>query len=233
MNRPWKRPSNRYGQTPEPVTPYQKAGQVWDDRIGSARVQAKNWRLMALGQTALVLILGAGLVYTTSRSFVTPYVVELSTDGAVRAVGPATEGYKPVDAQIAYHLAEFIRNSRGVSIDPIVLRQNWLKAYDYATDRASATLNEYARDNDPFADIGNRSVSVDVTSVVRSSDDSFTVRWRETSFRNGAEQAETFWTGTLSVVTSLPRDADTLHRNPLGLYVHGINWSRDLNSRGN
>ena len=143
MNRPWKRPSNRYGQTPEPVTPYQKAGQVWDDRIGSARVQAKNWRLMALGQTALVLILGAGLVYTTSRSFVTPYVVELSTDGAVRAVGPATEGYKPVDAQIAYHLAEFIRNSRGVSIDPIVLRQNWLKAYDYATDRASATLNEY------------------------------------------------------------------------------------------
>ena len=233
MNRPWKRPSNRYGQTPEPVTPYQKAGQVWDDRIGSARVQAKNWRLMALGQTALVLILGAGLVYTTSRSFVTPYVVELSTDGAVRAVGPATEGYKPVDAQIAYHLAEFIRNSRGVSIDPIVLRQNWLKAYDYATDRASATLNEYARDNDPFADIGNRSVSVDVTSVVRSSDDSFTVRWRETAFRNGAEQAETFWTGTLSVVTSLPRDADTLHRNPLGLYVHGINWSRDLNSRGN
>ena len=233
MNTPWKRPSNRYGQTPEPVTPYQKAGQVWDDRIGSSRVQAKNWRLMALGQTALVLILGAGLVYTTSRSFVTPYVVELSTDGAVCAVGPATEGYKPVDAQIAYHLAEFIRNSRGVSIDPIVLRQNWLKAYDYATDRASATLNEYARDNDPFADIGNRSVSVDVTSVVRSSDDSFTVRWRETAFRNGAEQAETFWTGTLSIVTSLPRDADTLHRNPLGLYVHGINWSRDLNSRGN
>jgi len=229
----WKRTTNRYGQTPAPETPYQKAGQVWDNRLGSARVQAKNWRLMALTECAVILVLAFGLVWTSSRSYVTPYVVELTTTGAVRAVGPATETYKPSDAQIAYHLAEFIRNSRGVSIDPIIVRKNWLKAYDYATDRAATTLNDYARDNDPFADIGNRSVSVDVTSVVRSSEDSFNVRWRETAFRNGATLSETYWTGTLSIVTSLPRDADTLHRNPLGLYVHGINWSRDLHSRGN
>ena len=229
----WKRTPNRYGQTPEPVTPYQKAAQVWDDRIGSARVQAKNWRIMALTQSAIILLLAGALVWSSLQSYVTPYVVELSTDGAVRAVAPATESYKPTDAQIAFHLAEFIRHSRGVSIDPIIVRQNWLKAYDYATDRAATTLNDYARNNDPFADIGNRSVSINVTSIVRSSDDSFTVRWRETAFRNGALQNETYWTGTLSIVTSLPRDADTLHRNPLGLYVHGINWSRDLSSRGN
>ena len=36
-------------------------------------------------------------------------------------------------------------------IDPVVVRQNWLKAYDFVTDRAAVTLNEYARDNDPFA----------------------------------------------------------------------------------
>ena len=39
----------RYSETPEPVTAYQKAAQVWDGRIGSARAQAHNWRLMALG----------------------------------------------------------------------------------------------------------------------------------------------------------------------------------------
>ena len=41
----FKRPSIRYGASPQPVTPYQRAAQVWDDRIGSARVQARNWRL--------------------------------------------------------------------------------------------------------------------------------------------------------------------------------------------
>ena len=44
----FKRSTLHYGQSPEPVTPYQKAGQVWDERIGSARAQARNWRLMAL-----------------------------------------------------------------------------------------------------------------------------------------------------------------------------------------
>ncbi len=45
----FKRSAVHYGRTPQPVTPYQKAAQVWDDRIGSARVQARNWRLMAFG----------------------------------------------------------------------------------------------------------------------------------------------------------------------------------------
>src|SRR5262249_24376368 len=38
----FKRSTLRYGETPEPVTPYQKAAQVWDERIGSARVQAQG-----------------------------------------------------------------------------------------------------------------------------------------------------------------------------------------------
>ena len=49
----FRRSTVRYGRTPEPETPYQRAAQVWDDRIGSARVQAKNWRLMAFGSLAL------------------------------------------------------------------------------------------------------------------------------------------------------------------------------------
>ena len=36
----FKRALQRYGATPEPVTPYQKAAQAWDQRIGAARVQA-------------------------------------------------------------------------------------------------------------------------------------------------------------------------------------------------
>lgn len=224
----WKRQTNTYGDTPEPVTPYQRAAQAWDDRIGSARVQAKNWRIAALLALALSFVLAAGLVWRSTQSYVTPYVVELSTDGIVRAVGPADSQYKPSDAQIAYHLAAFIKNTRSVSIDPIIVRQNWLQAYAYATDRGASTLNSYANENDPFGEIGTRSVSVDVTSVVRASDDSFTLRWRETAFRNGAEIGRENWTATLSIINDPPRDAETLHRNPLGLYVHGINWSKDL-----
>ena len=119
----FKRSTTSYGQTPEPVTPYQKAGQVWDERIGTARVQAKNWRLMAFGSLALATGLSAALVWQSMQGTITPYVVEVDRQGDVRAVGPATEAYKPTDAQIAYYLARFIADVRSLSIDPIVVEE--------------------------------------------------------------------------------------------------------------
>ena len=64
----FRRSSVRYATTPEPVTPYQKAAQVWDERIGSARVQARNWRLMALGCLTLVAGLSTAVIWQSTRS---------------------------------------------------------------------------------------------------------------------------------------------------------------------
>ena len=224
----FKRSTTAYGQSPEPVTPYQKAAQVWDERIGSARVQARNWRFMAFGCLALAVGLSGGVVWQAGRSTITPYVVEIDTLGATRAVGPAIAAYEPTDAQIAYHLARLIENVRSLSIDPIVVRRNWLRAYDFATSQAANTLNEYARENDPFSKVGQRTVTVEVTSVVRSSGDSFDVRWREQSFENGTLAGTTRYTAVLSIVLQRPRTEDALRKNPLGIYVHALNWSRDL-----
>jgi len=229
----FKRSTSTYGQTPEPETPYQRAAQVWDDRIGSARVQARNWRFMAFGCLALAIGLSGGVIWQAGRSTITPYVVEIDTLGQTRAIGPAIAAYEPTDAQIAYHLARFIENVRSLSIDPIVVRQNWLRAYDYATDRAANTLNDYARENDPFSRVGQRTVTVEVTSIVRSSGDSFDVRWREQSFENGVLADTIRYTAVLSIVLQPPRTEEALRKNPLGIYVHALNWSRDLISGDN
>ena len=84
----FKRPSIRYGQTPEPATPYQRAAQAWDDRIGSARVQAKNWRLAFFGTLALSGSLAGGLVWQSTRGHIVPWVVQVDRLG---------EGYAPPD----------------------------------------------------------------------------------------------------------------------------------------
>ena len=76
----------RYGRTPEPVTPYQRAGQVWDERIGSARVQARNWRLIAFGGLALSTAMSGGLLWQSMQSRVVPYIVEVDALGEARAV---------------------------------------------------------------------------------------------------------------------------------------------------
>jgi len=224
----FRRTIQRYGQTPEPVTPYQKAAQIWDERIGSARVQARNWRLMALGSLGLSFALAGGLLWQSVQSRVVPYVVEVDKLGGVRAVGPANQPYKPNDAQIGYFLARFISDVRSLSSDPVVVRQNWLEAYDFATDRAAAFLSAYARTNDPFKAIGKQTVSVSVESVVRISETSFQVKWSEDSYDEDTPAKTEHWTAVLSVVIRPPSNTDTLRKNPLGLYVSALDWSRDL-----
>lgn len=223
----FKRPSVRYGRTPDPVTPYQRAQQAWDDRIGSARVQAKNWRLMALGELGLVGGLSAALVWQTANGSVVPWVVQVDRLGQAQAVEPAVAGYRASDPEIAWHLARFIEQVRSVPADPIVLRQNWLRAYDYTTDRGAAALNDYARINDPFARVGQSQVSVEVSSVIRASDDSFRIAWIERRYEQGQQASVERWSAIVTLVLQPPRDAERLRKNPLGIFVHAINWSRE------
>jgi len=226
----FRRPRNRYGETPEPVTPYQKAAQVWDTRMGDALARARDWRLMAFGSLGLSLLLAGGVIWQAGQSRITPYVVELEAEGSARAVSPAVQDYRPSDAQIAFHLALMIERVRSLAIDPVVVRKNWLSAYDYVTPRAANTLNAFARDNDPFERIGRETVAVEVTSVVRASDTSFQIRWLERRYLNGALAGTERWTALATVAIEPPRDAETLRKNPLGIYVTDLNWSRDLDT---
>jgi type IV secretion system protein VirB5 len=223
-----RRSTVRYGKTPEPETPYQRAGQAWDDRIGSARVQAKNWRLAFFGTLMLSGALAAGLIWQSARGTVTPWVVQVDKLGQAQAVAPALANYHATDPQVAWHLARFIEQVRSIPADPIVLRQNWLDAYQYVTDKGALALNDYARNNDPFAKLGKTQISVNVLSVIRASDDSFRVEWIERHYVDDALAATERWSAILTIVVQTPTDADRLKQNPLGIYVHALNWSKEL-----
>ena len=224
----FKRPSTHYGKMPEPVTPYQRAAQVWDDRIGSARVQARNWRLMAFASLFLAGGFAAALVWQSARGAVVPWVVQVDRLGQTQAVAPAVADFRPTDPQIAFHLARFIEQVRAIPADAIIVRQNWLRAYEFTTDRGATALNDFARVNDPFAKVGKQQIAVEVSSVIRASPESFRVAWVERSYENGQLSVTTRWTAILTIVVETPRNAERLRANPLGIYVNAINWSREL-----
>ncbi|MFT5331009.1 MAG: type IV secretory pathway TrbF-like protein [Parasphingorhabdus sp.] len=224
----FKRAAQRYGRTPEPDTPFQRAGQLWDERIGSARVQAQSWRLMSFGGLFLSATLGGGLIWQSLQSRVVPYVVEVDRLGAARSIAVAGTDYQPTDPQIEWHLAKFIENVRSLSLDPVLVRERWLAAYDYSTDRGALFLSEYARAANPFAEVGQKTVSVQIVSVVRASDTSFQVKWRESEYERGSLARTSEWTAILTVKVKTPRSVEILRKNPLGLYVDAIAWSREL-----
>ena len=224
----FKRPATHYGKSPEPETPYQKAAQAWDERIGSARVQARNWRLMAFGSLILSAGFASALVWQSARGTVVPWVVQVDNLGQAQTVAPANADYRPTDPQIAFHLGRFIEQVRAIPADAIIVRQNWLRAYEWTTDRGAAALNDYARANDPFAKVGRQQVAVEVSSVIRASPNSFRVAWTERHFESGQLATTERWTAILTIVIQTPRDAERLRANPLGIYVNAISWSREM-----
>jgi len=224
----FRRSAVRYGTTPQPETPYQRAGQAWDERMGAARVQAANWRLAFFAALAMSGALAAGIVWQSARGTVVPWVVQVDRLGQAQAVAPAIADYRPTDPQIAWHLAHFIEEVRSIPADPIVLRHNWLDAYYYVTDKGALALNDFARTNDPFAKIGKEQVAVEVSSVIRASADSFRVAWIERRYVDDALASTERWSAILTITIQIPTDADRLKTNPLGVYVHALNWSKEL-----
>jgi type IV secretory pathway TrbF-like protein len=95
-----------------------------------------------------------------------------------------------------------------------VLRQDWLAAYNYVTDRGALALNDYAHSNDPFSKVGKTQISVEVASVIRASDDSFRVEWVERRFVDNALASTERWSAILTIVVQPPTDADRLKKNP-------------------
>jgi type IV secretion system protein TrbF len=220
--------SSRLDRTPEPDTPYRQAQQLWDNRMGSSLAHARTWRTAALASLALAAAMATGVVVLALRPAAVPFVIEANETGEARLVGPATSAYAPSDAQLSWHLARFIEMIRGLPSDAIVVRQNWLRAYDWTTQGGAQVLNAMARHDDPFAKVGKRTVAVEVISVVRASPDSFQLRWRESTYASGTLIDVERYSGVASIVIAPSSSPEQLAKNPLGLYVHAFNWSRDL-----
>ena len=226
----FKRSSIRYGKTPEPQTPYQSAFQLWDERIGSSRVQARNWRYACLGALGLSAVLAGGLVWQSSQGAIVPWVVQIDKLGDAQVVAKADHDYTPSDPQIAFHLARFIEQVRSLPEDAVVVRQNWLRAYDFVTDQGALALNEHARNEDPFQRVGKEQTAVEITSVIRASPSSFRVAWIERTYRAGSLSDTSRWSAIMTVVIQPPRQPEQLRKNPLGILVNAINWSKELGS---
>lgn len=223
---PFFRPKRALSATPE-STPYQRAAQVWDERMGLTLAHARNWRRLAFANLALATFLGGGWWMQARQAVVKPFVVEVASWGQTQKITPINDRYDPTDAQVGYALAEWIRDVRSKSIDPIVIRQNWLKAYDLLTPKAAAFLNAWAQTHDPFAQAGQEAVSVEVLNVVRRTERTYDLQWRETRFVNGQQAGEERWRALISTKLQPPKTEAELMKDPLGIKIEDVSWTPD------
>lgn len=222
--------AKNYNPSVEPSTPFRKAGQLWDNRMGNARVQAANWRLAAFLSIGTTFLAIAGLIYQSSKATVVPYIVQIDKLGQVRDVEPAPlQNYIPSRAIIEHFLSRFVTNIRSLPTDPIVMRKQWLEAYKFVTRQGANTLNEYAKEANPFGHIGKDTVAVEISSITPISDKSYQVQWKEEVFDNeGIKLSTARYTGVFSLTFEKPKTEEDIRVNPVGLYIESLHWSKQV-----
>ena len=207
-------------------TPYRRAQQEWDRRMGAAVLSARAWRIMAMAALALAAGLAVALTVVALQKRTYVHVVEVTPDGQVMSVRAAHGDWKPNEAQIAYHLGRFVRLVRSLPTDGVVLRENWLEAYKLLTPQAAAQLSEIARQDDPFLSLGHVGRTVHVRSIIARSDHAWEVSWTERATNETGTGDGQSYSGVFAVTTRPPRTADEIANNPLGLFITDFSWSQ-------
>ena len=209
-----------------PQTPFDKAKNVWDERLGTAKQQAFNWRLMALSMVACSMLLAGGLIAVSMKSSIEPYIVQVDgATGQVISLEPAKVKYEPSLAEKKYFLGEFVRRIRTISKDEMVVKKNWLEAYKFVTKKGNLILTSYARENDPFKLIGKYLVAVHIENINPISKDSFQVEWREDIFAYQEKKKSQNYSGIFTTTHITPKEKSDLLSNPLGIYISEMAWS--------
>lgn len=225
---PFRRAVDRYGSSAPVETPYQKAGQEWDRRLGEPLVREANWRAAAFCGFAIAALAVGGLIYQSATKQVATYVVPIDKYARPGRIELAGRAYTPTSAEMGYFLADWVTRTRSKSIDPIVIRDNWTAAYHFVAGSAIGQLNDYAKTHDPFANAGSQAVSVEIVSVLARSPTTYQVQWRETTYDQGATTSAVNWTGLFTTKIQPPKNEAEIRANPLGVYITAFQWSREL-----
>ena len=210
---------------------YARAAAAWDDRIGAARVQARNWRYAAFAALLLALISTSAAVHLGVKKQVATYVVEIDKAGMPGRITLASEPYRPEAAQVGYFVGEIVRLVRERPLDPVVVRQQWTKAYQFLAGPAVNAMNEYAASDSGLMNLPGRGATartVEISSILQKAADSYQVRWVETTYSNGIRRGREEYTGLFQVRLMPPRDEADAFKNPIGVYVTNFTWGREF-----
>ena len=209
--------------------PYLAARREWDERYGEQITRARNWRMMAILSAFIALVATSGTVWLSVRSHVVPFVVLVDNLSRPVASGIAEQALGNDDRLKRASIFTWVENLRLVTTDGVSQRRAIDRVYsEIANGTAAQTfISDFYRADPPSKRAQTETVSVEVTSVLPTSDRSYEVEWTETT-RDlyGAVKSTDRWKGSFSVVINPPRDERQARINPVGLYVTNASWAK-------
>jgi type IV secretion system protein VirB5 len=204
----------------------------WDERYGSLITQARNWRMGFQISAAIALVAVAGATWLAVHSRTRVFVVALDQLGRSVAAGYADQAsVASADRIRRSSILNWVESLRTVTSDTVAQAKAIRMVYAQVAQGSAAmsAINDFYRGDPPQGRGKTETVSVEVNSVLPTSDKTYEVDWTETTRDlQGVITATARWKGSFMIAIDSPADETTARINPLGIYVTNATWSRVL-----
>ena len=209
-------------------TAYQRAYEQWEQRIGHAKIQARNWMVIALALAIVCVGLIVVLATVSMRNKTHLYVAEVKPDQRIVNVRSSGIAYQPTKAQQQAFVGQFIKNITDIPLDPVVLNAQWQKAIDAVVGPAKKQLQEFYQSYQPLQKIGDKNVQTHIDSIHETGDNSFNVTWTVQQYDDqGNKIDESLYNGTFTLVNAQPpKTLQQMMQNPLGLHIGYFSFNK-------
>lgn len=211
--------------------PYLQSKRLWNDLYGDVQTRLENaYRIIFILATVIaVSILGFIVVASEVKVKALPFIIH---GDEVLTVNPENSPAQFPASQLAgYFSKNFIRNARSITTDAQVNRNQEISAYSFVSGEASQVLKDFYQKNNP-ADLALHQVkSVQITSLLRTSKNSFALRWEEETRKadtGDLVQTQHFIAQIHYQYLKPSEDALVLRSNPMGFQITELSWSEDL-----
>ncbi|MCA9508065.1 MAG: hypothetical protein KC505_06580 [Myxococcales bacterium] len=212
----------------EVKTPYNKAKELWDSRMGNAKTQAYTWRLIAFLLIALLGISLLGNIYQSSQTKMIPYVIELKQNGDASALGTASVLTPKVhERATSFFLRRFVMLAREIPADAVLIKGNMLKIFQMVTTQGKSLLSEKFREANLLDEFKIKNRALRIASVLAVSKGVYQVDWFEAEYnKQGQKITEYPMRGTFKVALLEPNSENQIRENPLGIFIDFFSWTK-------
>ncbi len=223
--------------------PYLNAKRAWNFHTAGLMKSLQIWQLVSLGSLLITLAAIGGLITIGSQSKFIPLVFQQDASGNTLSVTRADHvGDASIDDYRAA-AAHFIENIRMVSFDVSLQKKAVFQVYSYLNqnDAALTKVQEFYSDklhSNPFDRAAHEIVSIEISSVLQESEDTWQVDWVETvRNRDGTLKEKP---AQMKALVTMYQDNElndvsneSILKNPHLIYVRDFNWSYDLKNGEN
>ena len=222
----------------ESTNPYLSARRTWNHLHQAQIASRRSWEMLAILCLLITLASVGGIAYVGSQSKFVPFLYNIDNHGRASAVGPVELASQADPRVLAAAIGDFVANARLVTVDAALQRKAVYQVYAMLSEQDPATgkMNQWmngTEDSNPFTRAEKETVTVDISTVLPQTADTWEVTWLESVWdRKGEVKTQPVSMRALVTVYRAEPSAtvteDELRRNPLSVYVRDFSWSKQL-----